>query len=154
LNSNEAVQLFKSSINLKRSSCQQVDVQPYELTENGIMRKANHAELAELVGRAIARQRLRKGLTQEEVAERLGIGSEAVSRVERGIVIPNIARLFEFASVFECEAAVLLSEASSRSDDQAAHINRLLAVMNQADRQLVVEIVERLSGRLSHRDPT
>jgi len=118
------------------------------------MRKANHAELAELVGRAIARQRLRKGLTQEEVAERLGIGSEAVSRVERGIVIPNIARLFEFASVFECEAAVLLSEASSRSDDQAAHINRLLAVMNQADRQLVVEIVERLSGRLSHRDPT
>ncbi|MCL2161421.1 MAG: helix-turn-helix domain-containing protein [Betaproteobacteria bacterium] len=112
------------------------------------MRKVDHAEL---IGRAIARQRLRSGLTQEEVAERLEIGSEAVSRIERGIVIPNIARLFEFASIFECEAAELLTETSSRPVDQATHISRLLVSMNQTDRQLVVEIVERLSERLKNR---
>lgn len=39
--------------------------------------------LAEAVGRAIARQRIRCRLTQEDVAERLGIGNEAVSRIER-----------------------------------------------------------------------
>lgn len=115
------------------------------------MRKADHTELANLIGRAIARQRLRRGLTQEEVAERLEIGSEAVSRIERGVVIPNIARLLDFASVLECKTAELLSEASSRPDDQAIHISRLLAAMSQADRQLVMEIVERLSNRLSHR---
>jgi len=114
------------------------------------MHKADHEELAELIGRAIARQRLRSGLTQEEVAERLEIGSEAVSRIERGIVIPNIARLLEFASIFGCEAADLLTEASSRPTDQAVHISRLLVSMNQADRQLVMEILERLSERLMH----
>ena len=113
------------------------------------MRKAGHKELAKQIGRAIAGQRLRRGLTQEEVAEQLGIGSEAVSRIERGIVIPNIARLLDFASIFECETAELLSEASSRPSDQAIHIGRLLAPMNQADRQLVMGIVERLSKRLS-----
>ncbi|MFT0701804.1 helix-turn-helix domain-containing protein [Citrobacter meridianamericanus] len=33
------------------------------------------------------------------MAERLGIGSEAISRIERGIVIPNISRLLEFAAI-------------------------------------------------------
>ena len=115
------------------------------------MRKTDHVELAELIGRAIARQRLRSGLTQEEVAERLEIGNEAVSRIERGIVIPNIVRLFEFASIFGCEACDLLTEASSRPTDQAVHISRLLVSMNQTDRQLAVEILERLSERLRDR---
>jgi len=117
------------------------------------MNKVGHMQLAELIGRAIARQRLRSRLTQEEVAERLEIGSEAVSRIERGIVIPNIARLLEFASIFECEAADLLTESSSRPVDQATYISQLLASISHADRQLVVEMVERLSERLKHRAP-
>ncbi|MBV7515889.1 helix-turn-helix domain-containing protein, partial [Pseudomonas sp. PDM25] len=54
-----------------------------------------------MVGRAIAKQRSRRGLTQEEVAERLGVGNEAVSRIERGIVMPNIERLLELAGIFD-----------------------------------------------------
>lgn len=101
-----------------------------------------------VIGHAIAKQRIRKGLTQEEVAERLGIGNEAVSRIERGVVIPNVARLFEFAAIFECEAAELLTEASPRSDDQASRISLLLAPLDQADRRLVLDFVERLVARL------
>lgn len=104
--------------------------------------------LAESVGRAIARHRLRVSLTQEEVAERLGIGNEAVSRIERGLVIPNIARLYEFASIFHCEAADLLSEASPRSDDQARQISRLLDALTEADRQLMLGLVQGLGERL------
>ena len=70
--------------------------------------------LAEMVGKAIAKQRIRKKLTQEQLASRLEIGNEAVSRNERGIVIPNIARLLQFAEVFECEVAELLTEFTSR----------------------------------------
>lgn len=104
--------------------------------------------LAGVVGRAIAKQRLRSDLTQEEVAERLGIGNEAVSRIERGVVVPNIERLVAFASIFGCEVADLLTEASPRADDQAIRISRLLAQLDHADRQMVVELVERLAERL------
>lgn len=38
--------------------------------------------LAVLTGKAIAKHRIRMGLTQEEVGVRLGIGNEAVSRIE------------------------------------------------------------------------
>lgn len=104
--------------------------------------------LAGVVGRAIAKQRIRSGLTQEEVAERLGIGNEAVSRIERGVVIPNIKRLLEFAGIFDCGASDLLTEASSRPDDQACRISGLLMQLDHEDRQMVVELVERLSERL------
>lgn len=111
--------------------------------------KTDQKGLAEAIGRAIARQRMRAGLTQEEVAERLGVGNEAVSRIERGIVIPNIIRLFDFASIFGCEATELLSESSPLPDDQASRLSQLLVALNQSDRQLLVEMIDRLSERLA-----
>ncbi|HBO3902603.1 helix-turn-helix domain-containing protein [Pseudomonas aeruginosa] len=108
----------------------------------------NQKALAEGVGRAIAKQRIRCGMTQDEVAEVLGVGNEAVSRIERGIVMPNVARLFEFATIFNCNAMELLSEASLRPDDQATRISRLLNALEESDRQLILDMVERLSERL------
>ncbi|CRM63009.1 HTH-type transcriptional regulator ImmR [Pseudomonas sp. 37 R 15] len=112
------------------------------------MTEIHQQHLAGRVGRAISKQRIRCGLTQEEVAERLGVGNEAVSRIERGVVIPNISRLMEFATIFNCEAAELLNEASSRPDDQAIRISQLLKPLSQEDRQLIVDLVEHLTKRL------
>ncbi|HHX6518082.1 TPA: helix-turn-helix domain-containing protein [Pseudomonas aeruginosa] len=113
------------------------------------MTGTNQKALAEGVGRAIAKQRIRCGMTQDEVAEVLGVGNEAVSRIERGIVMPNVARLFEFATIFNCNAMELLSEASLRPDDQATRISGLLNALEETDRQLILDMVERLSARLS-----
>ncbi|MBT1536041.1 helix-turn-helix domain-containing protein [Ralstonia solanacearum] len=115
------------------------------------MPKSKTEDLAVMVGRAIAKQRIACNLTQEVVAERLGIGLEAVSRMERGVVIPTVVRLFELADIFECDAADLLTEASSRSSDQASHLNRLLSRLSAADRTLLLEVFERLSTRLTRR---
>lgn len=112
------------------------------------MTEINQKQLAEQVGRAIARQRSACGLTQEQVAVRLGVGYEAVSRIERGIVMPNIARLLEFAQVFGCEVAQLLTDVSPLVDDQAARMGRMLEALDPSDRQLLVEVLERLVERL------
>ena len=74
------------------------------------MSSRDEDQLARTIGKAIARYRQQAGLTQDEVAERLEIGGEAVSRMERGIVIPTVARLVELADMFQCEAADLLTE--------------------------------------------
>ena len=115
------------------------------------MPKGQINDPATVVGRAIAKQRVASGLTQEQVAEELGIGLEAVSRMERGVVIPTVVRLFELADIFECGAADLLTEASSRSSDQASHLNRLLSRLSAADRAMMLEVFERLSARLTRR---
>lgn len=112
------------------------------------MNKTEQKRLAGNIGRAIAKQRVRSQLTQEEVAERLGVGNEAVSRIERGRVIPNIVRLIELAEIFNCEAAELLGQASFHLDDQSSRMRQLLAPLNQNDRKLVIDIVENLTTRL------
>ncbi|HDR8948156.1 TPA: helix-turn-helix transcriptional regulator [Burkholderia vietnamiensis] len=115
------------------------------------MAQVDLEQLASVIGRAIAKHRAVSGYTQEQVAEALGIGNEAVSRMERGIVMPTVARLVELANLFECNAADLLTEASSRTSDQARHVGQLLSKLNVNDRTMVVEIVERLAGRLAKR---
>lgn len=113
------------------------------------MSNSDAVPLGERIGRAIARERQRCGLTQENVAEQLGIGNEAVSRIERGIVTPGLARLFNFAAIFQCEAGDLLGRSSPLVDDQARHIARLLTALTPADRELMIGLVEQLSERLA-----
>ncbi|WP_420958391.1 helix-turn-helix domain-containing protein [Burkholderia gladioli] len=117
------------------------------------MPKSGTEDLAVAVGKAIAKQRIASGMTQEDVAEQLGIGLEAVSRMERGVAIPTVVRLFELADIFACDAADLLTEASNRSSDQASHLNRLLSRLSSGDRTMLLEVFERLSTRLTHREP-
>lgn len=112
------------------------------------MTTVDEKELTATVGKAIARHRQKRELTQAQVAEKLGIGNEAVSRIERGKVIPTVARLVELATIFECEVSDLLTETSHRTTDQAQYLHRLLAPLNVADRELVIKLVEQLVERL------
>ncbi|KPQ20819.1 MULTISPECIES: helix-turn-helix domain-containing protein [unclassified Halomonas] len=115
------------------------------------MNKTEQKRLASNIGRAIAKQRVLSQLTQEEVAERLGVGNEAVSRIERGRVIPNIVRLLELAEIFNCEAAELLGQASVHLEDQSSRVKTLLAPLAPSDRQLLLDIIEGLSNRLNNK---
>lgn len=115
------------------------------------MAQADLDRLAAVIGRAIAKHRVESGFTQEQVAEALGVGNEAVSRMERGIVMPTVARLVELAEIFGCDAADLLTEASSRTSDQGKYVGQLLVKLSGNDRTMVIEIVERLAGRLARR---
>jgi transcriptional regulator with XRE-family HTH domain len=105
--------------------------------------------LARKIGRTIAKKRSKAKLTQEEVAELLGVGNEAISRIERGVVPPSLARLHELAEIFECGVETFLIEGSRRSTDQAEYIAEMIEPLSNADRQLIISIVERLAKRCS-----
>lgn len=62
--------------------------------------------------------------------------------------MPNVERLVELAAIFNCDAADLLTEGSSRPEDQARRLYELLSALDADDRALVIDVVERLVGRL------
>ncbi|CAH0228799.1 hypothetical protein SRABI118_02413 [Massilia sp. Bi118] len=105
---------------------------------------ANVLDIRKAIGHSIARARQDAGLTQEAVAERLGIGPEAVSRLERGIGSITAERLVVLAEMFGCRSDQLLLGASSRPDDQAAAVAQLLDGLAPRERVFVLESVERL----------
>ena len=113
------------------------------------MKEDAKAALARSIGQAIAHRRSLAELTQEEVAEKLGLGNEAVSRLERGKATLSVVRLMELAELFGCEAADLLTETSVRVDDQARQLQQLLTRLNSDGRALGVGVVKQLSERLA-----
>ncbi|WP_227430849.1 helix-turn-helix domain-containing protein [Psychrobacter sp. I-STPA6b] len=99
-------------------------------------------ELSRNIGRAIAKNRQLAGLTQAQVAEYLEISNDAVSRMERGKIMPTVARLMQMADIFGCETADLLTQSSVLALDQSRRIQQLLAQLDEKERVQLLEIVE------------
>lgn len=112
------------------------------------MKDVSEQQLAKAVGAAISRVRVECGLTQDQVSEALEIGPEAISRMERGVVVPSLARLVEFAELFKCPVETFFNKATGLTDDNAAAIAQYLNNLNRADRQFVLELVEKTCEHL------
>lgn len=91
-----------------------------------VKKNMDKKEIKQRLGRAIAKMRHVKGLSQEKVAEQLGIGNEALSRIERGIVEPSVTRIFELATIFDCSIQDLIGEASPNLNDHILELAKKL----------------------------
>ena len=50
----------------------------------------------------VKEQRLRRGLTQEELARSVGVSRQSINSIERGRYTPSLALALKFARVFDC----------------------------------------------------
>lgn len=60
------------------------------------------------VGRFLKTLRSEKSITQEELAEKLGVSNRSVSRWENGITMPDFDLLIELAKYYEIEVGEIL----------------------------------------------
>jgi len=56
----------------------------------------------------VRRLREEKGLSQEQLAERVGVSQSMITYIERGLKQPSVAVLKRIASEFECTVDELL----------------------------------------------
>lgn len=113
------------------------------------MHKDREIRLARNVGKAIADRRKEVPMTQDGLGEKLGLGIEAISRMERGAIMPSIPRLVEVAEALDCPVQELLLVSSDRATDKGIELAGKLERLAPADREMLLEIVERLSLRLA-----
>lgn len=71
----------------------------------------------EKMARFIAEQRKNKGMTQKELAEKLGVTDKAVSKWERGLCCPDISLLSTLSDVLEVSSSELLNGEKSQVSD-------------------------------------
>lgn len=58
--------------------------------------------MGDTVRNRIRELRLRHGLTQEELAESVGVSRQSINSIERGRYTPSLALALRFARVFAC----------------------------------------------------
>ncbi len=106
-------------------------------------------QFSKRIGAAIAVERSRKGLTQEQVAEAIGVEQETISRFERGATLPPLGRLLDIAELLGVPMETLIRTSSPRTIDQAADIAALLEPLSEENRQWVQAWLAQLCGKLA-----
>lgn len=60
------------------------------------------------IGAQIRRMRKAKGMTQEQLAEKAGVGVTHISHIETGRSVPSLEMIISFINAFGCSADELL----------------------------------------------
>lgn len=109
----------------------------------------DEVELAKQVGRVVAARRQVAGLTQAQVADKLGVGQEAMSRLERGAVMPTLVRLARLADILSVPITALLEETSPLAVDVTDEVYRALQTLDESNRIWVKNTLVELCIRLA-----
>ncbi len=107
--------------------------------------------LAKSIGQAIAARRTKKGLTQGDIAEKIGVDPVTISRIERGMTIVPLPRLAEIADALGSPLADLLRDGSPRISDRLQSLGVQLQGLSDSDTKFVFETIEGLTARLKKR---
>ncbi len=95
-----------------------------------------------MFGENLKTLRKNKGITQEELAARLNVVRQTISKWEKGQSVPDAEMLVKLAEIFEVPVSQLLGsriEPDAQPDavaEQLARINEQLAVKNQRLRRV------------------
>jgi transcriptional regulator with XRE-family HTH domain len=68
---------------------------------------------------ALRKERLRKGLSMNALAERSGLNQSAISLIERGLRSPNLDTLLRIAEALEVELGSLIEAATDHVKGRA-----------------------------------
>lgn len=98
-----------------------------------------------MLGNQIKQHRLALKLTQEQLAAKLDIDTNTVSRLECGSHLPSLERLEQLSAVLGVSVGNLLGEISSNSVDQAQKLLGYLEGLSLEERSLILEIAKKQS---------
>ena len=91
--------------------------------------------------------RKKRGLSQEGLAEKIGVSRQAISRWEQGLAMPDTTNLIEISMLFEVSTDYLLfDEYSDDSDIPSVQRERKKGQMNAAKSCLIACILWFLAG--------
>ena len=95
------------------------------------------------VGEVIRRKRKEQGLTQEQMAQRLGVSAPAVNKWERGSSYPDITILAALARLLNTDINTLLCFQEELSDEEIAQIcNEIAKIMDEKGPEAAVDAAE------------
>ena len=108
-------------------------------------------ELAYSLGRNIAVRRKQLSWTQGQLAERVGVDAETISRFERGVHLPSLPTLYKLASVMMVDMGDLVSIHALADLNESAVFSTLIRDLSTEDRQFVMNMVHDCCEHLRHK---
>lgn len=108
------------------------------------MSERKRQRLATIVGANITARRRLMGWNQAAFAERLGMGADSLSRIERGLVAPRFPRLEQMAELLECSVAELFLTQGERLSEPQAGAPTAFASMDLCTKREIILMAEKI----------
>ncbi|MCI9626070.1 MAG: helix-turn-helix transcriptional regulator [Clostridia bacterium] len=93
----------------------------------------------EPIGKRIKQARLTKKYTQEILADKIGVGTQHISDIERGLAGMSVASLLDVLTVLEYDADYILLGKSKTGPNNP--INKIISNMHQEQRMYAEELL-------------
>lgn len=109
--------------------------------------KPPKSELHRALGRRLKELRRQKGLSQEELAGRIGMSVDAISNVERGVTFTTLDTLVKVAAALEVSLVTFFDiepQAETTLPPELARVVTLLSQRPEPVRRFVAHHVEKL----------
>lgn len=106
--------------------------------------------LSAVVGSNIKAKRAELGLTQNALAQALGVEIETVSRYERGSIAPSFTQLEKLCTALGVHAWQLFSDGSVVPDTKGRTLDDLLAQLSSRDREFVLAFIRSYVAHHAH----
>lgn len=113
--------------------------------------KSVESKLPVRLGRNLAARRKEMSLTQAQVADRLGVDTETVSRFERGKNVPSLLTLEQLAHVLASTCADLLNEVAPKPSSNALILDAWLAGLNNRDAAFAKNVLKACCDHLAEK---
>ena len=100
------------------------------------------AALLKTIGDRLRKARTAKGLTQEQLAEAVGVQPETISRYERGTIPLSLTQLFEVAAALDVGVEALLG-LGGRKGREADLLDRF-RLLDRRGQELFLDLLRRM----------
>ena len=104
--------------------------------------------LAAILGANIVGRRQLMGMNQAELAARLDIAPDALSRIENGYTAPRVSRIEQRASILRCSPAELFREPLSGAKSNAVYLEELLRPLSAQQQEELLAIMTHIVNML------
>lgn len=92
----------------------------------------------------IKHYRKQAGLSQEKMAEKIGVSRQAITKWENGTGTPDIANLMAIADLFQISVDELLSNENQRKSSLITYMKVVLNTILMVRRILISSLVEHM----------
>ena len=95
----------------------------------------------EQLGKAIKNARVKNGLSQEQLAELLGVSPSHIKHMESGLRKPSVENLFQLARILHFSLDALIQPELQGMDERTRDIQTLLADCSPPQLELITDLI-------------
>lgn len=94
------------------------------------------------IGGRIKQKRKDRGMTQEQLAERLFVSVGYISNIERGTTKINLTTLSDIADILDCDVSELIRQTSTGSKNYlSSELSEIIGGLNNNEKNLLFHLL-------------